>query len=269
MAIDLDIRITGLKETLDYFQLLAKDQFPLAHSKACNDVAFLIRDAEMQTMRDVFDRPKEQTVRNIMVYKGKKERPGATVAFNQIYEGDEYMVAQVEGGQRAMKRSEERLGQQYYVPGIGAQLDQYGNLKGSQLTQILSQLGRFGEQGYQMNKTRKSMARNINGPQYFVLWVKTGGLAPGVYLRVDKSQGQMLVARALATKPKRGITRAQIKESYRKALQRGVIPVIIFINKPPTYKKRFPFFDVANKTVDANYKRVMGDAVEFALKTAR
>ena len=92
MADPVSFRVTGLTETLDFFELLAKDQFPFAQSKAYNDLAFLVRDAEMQTMQEVFDRPKEQTIRNIRVFKGNKSRPGATIAFQQIYDGDEYMV---------------------------------------------------------------------------------------------------------------------------------------------------------------------------------
>ena len=264
MADPITFRVSGLPETIAYFQLLANDQFPFAQSKACNDLAFLVRDAEMQTMRDVFDRPKEQTIRNIRVFKGNKTRPGATVAFQQIYEGDEYMVAQVEGGQRPMKRSEKAFGH-YYVPGIGARLDQYGNMVPGQITQILSSLQLMKENGYSANR-RTKVAKS--GVQYFMLQQKTHGLVPGIYTRVDKGMGQMVVAQALANKP-RGTTRAAIKEKYSKALQRGVIPVIIFISKPPAYKKRFPFFEVANRVIEVNYQRVMGEAVDFALRTAR
>ena len=265
MADPVTFRISGLGETLDFFQMLAKDQFPFAQSVAYNNLGFMVRDAEMQTMRDVFDRPKEQTVRNIRVFKGNKQRPGATVAFQQIYSGDEYMVAEVEGGERPMKRSEKAFGH-YFVPGAGAQLDQYGNMKGSQIQQILSSLSLMKEVGYKSNRTKGSSKGMPN--QYFMLAQKTNGLAPGVYLRVDKSHGQMMVARALANKP-RGVKRGEIKAKMAKALQRGVLPVMIFISRPPVYKKIFPFFEVANKTVDANYKQVMGEAVDYALRTAR
>jgi hypothetical protein len=263
MAAPVTVRVEGLKEALDYFRSMAQDQFPFALSKACNDLAFEIRTAEMATMREVFKNPREKTVRNIRVFKGNKARPGATIAFNQIFSGDEYMVAQVEGGQRPMKRSEKALGR-YWVPGIGAQLDQYGSMKGSQVLQILSSLSALKESGFKGNRTKGSTQPN----QYFMITQKTAGLVPGVYQRVDRGQGQMLVARALANKP-RGVKRSDIKAQYAKALNRGAVPVMIFVSKPPTYTKRFPFFEVANKVTNERFKPLMNEALAYARSTAR
>lgn len=266
----ISIRFDGVTETLDYFKLLANDKFPYAFSEACNTMGFKIRDAEMQTMREVFDRPKEQTIRNIKVFKGTTARPGVTIAFDQIYRGDEYMVAQVDGGPRKMKRSEKRLGH-YYVPGAGAELDQYGNMKPSQIVKILSALGRFSETGYMANRTDRSTKRLAGASKldnYFILAQKTNGLPAGVYQRVDKSHGQMVVARALATRQK-GVKRAEVKAQLAKALKRGVIPVMIFVSRPPDYQQRFPFHDVAARTISQNWGTVMGDAVNLALRTSR
>lgn len=264
----LYVRVTGLSETLDYFKLLANDQFPFALSKACNDTAFMIREAEMAKIQEVFDRPKPATVRNVRVFKGDKRRPGASVSFDQLYDGEEYMVAQVDGGKRAKKRSETILGR-YWVPGAGAQLDQYGNMKGSQITQILSRLGKFQEVGFTMNERKKTREQRAGqGLDYFMITKKTNGLVPGIYQRVDKSQGQMLVARALANKP-RGVSRTEIKAKMAKQLRRGVIPVMIFVKAAPKYTKRFPFFEVANKVINENFPRLMSEAVDYALRTAR
>ena len=264
------VRVTGIKETFDYFEMLAKDQFPFALSKACNDTAFLIRDAEMDKMREVFDRPKEQTVRNIRVFKGNKSRPGATIAFAQIYDGDEYMVAEVEGGQRSMKRSEQAFGH-YYVPGVGARLDQYGNIVPGQITQILSCLQMMKENGYSANRRNKA---HRSGTQYFMLQQKTNGLVPGIYQRVDAGElagrvGRYMAARALIKKNRVKGQMKELDQKTRSLLMRGVIPVLIFVNRPPAYKARFPFFDVVNQVTNANWSQVMGDAVDFAIKTAR
>lgn len=265
MAALVTVRVEGLKELFSYFQSLAKEQFPFALSKACNDLAFMVREAEMDTIKSVFDRPKPQTVRNIRVFKGNKSRPGATIAFAQTYDGDEYMVAQVAGGERPMKRSEKAFGR-YYVPGVGAQLDDYGNMKGSQIQQILSSLTLLKESGFKGNRTARSAKGMQN--QYFMLMQKTNGLAPGVYQRVVKGQGEILIARAMANKPK-GVKKSEFKAKVAKDLRRGVIPVMIFVNRPPSYQKRFPFFEVANRVVEQNFKRVMNDAIDYAKRTAR
>jgi len=262
----VDVRVEGVVETLDYFKLLANDQFPFAFSKACNDMAFMVRDAEQKKMVEVFDRPKPATIRNMRVWLGNKNRPGASIFFDQLFNGDEYMAVQVDGGERPMKRSEQILGR-YWVPGAGAQLDQYGNMKGSQIVQILSRLNKFAEVGFQANQTKRTKGmRAGQDAEYFMLTQKVNGLVPGVYMRVDKSHGQMMVARALATRPK-GVKKAEIKAKMAKALKRGVIPVMIFVSRPPDYKKRFPFHEVAQQTIAANWEQVMGNAVDVALKT--
>lgn len=271
----IDFSIKGVQGTLDYFELLAKDRFPIAHSKACNDVAFMIRDEEMKTIQEVFDRPKPATVRNIRVVKGNKSRPGAVIYFDQIYEGDEYMAAQVDGGQRAMKPSEERYFNRYFVPGVGAQLDQYGNMKGSQITQILSRLAFFNQQGFQANQTKRSKATRAQvGEDYFILFKPTNGLPAGVFQRVDGAEkaGRMsryMIARAIVKKNRQKGQLKELDQRTNAMLKRGVIPVMIFVNSPPSYKARFPFFEVANRVVDQNFGNVMSQAVDFLLMTDR
>jgi hypothetical protein len=267
-------KVGGVKETLDYFELLAKDQFPFAHSKACNDTAFLIREAEQQKMLEVFDRPKPQTIRNIRLSLGNKKYPGALIFFDQIYEGDEYMVAQVEGGKRAMKRSEQILGH-YFVPGVGAQIDQYGNMKGSQITQIISRLKQFQEVGWVMNQNKRTAGRRAQqGNDYFMLTKPTNGLPAGIFQRVDGTEkaGRMqryMIARSIVKQNKQKGQLKELDQKTKAMLKRGVIPVMIFVKSPPTYKKRFPFFEVANRVVDQNFARVMGEAVDYAVRTAR
>ena len=270
MADFVDLRVNGLKETIDYFQLLAKDQFPFAHSNACNSMAFLVRDAEMVEMKTVFDRPKEQTIRNVKVIKGNKANPGAKVRFDQIYDGDEYMVAEVDGGTRAMKKSEKAFGH-YYVPGPGAKFDNYGNMDGGQINQILS----FFRQNVASRDSKRKASAMRSGVQYFKLEQKTNGLRPGIYQRVSRGETsnraqRYMIARQIIKQNRGG--KKQIKELDQRTkalLMRGILPVLYFVNKPPTYKPLFKYFEVANRVIDENWQRVMGAAVDFALKTAK
>ena len=273
----IDFKITGLKETLDYFELLAKDQFPFALSNACNRTAFLIKDAEQQEMKDVFDRPKEQTVRNVKVIKGRKENPGATVRVNQIYEGDEYMVPEVEGGERQMKKSEKQFGH-YYIPAAGAKIDtDTGNMNAGQISQILAFFRQNGQGGTGSAKRKATVIRS--GVQYFMLEQKTNGLRPGIYQRVpggaasDRTAGRIgryMLARAIIKQNKGG--KKQLKELDAKTkslMYRGIIPVVYFVSSAPKYKPLFRYFEVANKVINENWSRVMGEAVDFAIKTAK
>ena len=279
----IDFKVTGLKETLDYFQLLAKDRFPFALAQACNSIAFKIKDAEQEEMKAVFDRPKDQTVRNIKVIKGRKENPGAIVRFNQIYDGDEYMVAEVEGGPRTMKKSEKRFGH-YYVPAAGATIDDNGNMSGGQINKILQFLQQYPQTDAKHAKRSATAMRSgaASGVQYFKLEQKTNGLRPGIYqrvpgkaksdrssVRIDKNMAYVF-AKAIIKQNKGG--KAQLKELDAKTkslMYRGIVPVVYFVNNAPVYKPVFEYFRVANKVISENWKQVMGDAVNYAIKTAK
>lgn len=265
----ISIRIEGLKELQQRFAYAA-EQLPFATSVACNNLAFAVREAEMETIARVFDRPKPQTVRNIRVFKGTKQRPGATIAFQQIYSGDEYMIPEVDGGQRTMKPSEKRLGR-YYVPGAGAKMDKYGNMQGGQTTQVLSRLKRFPEVGYLMNETAKSKGRRrgaSKSTEYFMVTKKTGGLAPGVYQRIQSAAGfGGKTSKSLqAGSFQKGATRGKFASVIR---GRGVKPIMIFTKGPPSYRPRFPFYQVGQKVVANNFERMMKEAMDYAMRTKR
>jgi hypothetical protein len=263
----ITLRFEGIKEFEDLLASAGR-KAPVATRNALNDLAFMIRDAEMETMRRVFKNPMEKTVRNIRVRKASASLPSATIAFNQIWDWDEYMVPEIGGGPRPMKRSEKAFGR-YYVPGIGAQLDQYGNMRGSQVQQIMSYLGQFKERGFKMNRTASTTVMRQKGKiDYFKLDEPSHGLAAGVYMRTDKSAGQMIVSRALAMKGRKGSKRA-IKFQHRQMLERGVIPVMIFVNRPPTYTKRFPFYEVGQKIMDTHGPAVCKKWISWVMSTAR
>jgi hypothetical protein len=258
----ITIRLEGFDEAIQRFRNAGKSA-PGALAAKLNDLAFDIRDAEMETIQKVFKHPKPQTVRNFRVFKGSASKPGATIAFDNIYNGD-FLIPEIEGGQRKKKGSERMLGH-YYVPGAGAIIDEFGNISGQQLVQILSYLQLFGETGYKANRTisrTQAIRKNMN--DYFVLDKPTNGLAAGVYLRVPKGQGQMLYTRAMANKP-RGTKKLDYREKLRRQLERGVIPILIFVNKPPTYRKRFPFYDVAQQVIAAKAPAMLQDVVKLIL----
>lgn len=261
------IKLEGFKEAQEVLKNAGR-QAPYVTANALNDLAFMIRTKEIETMGRVFKNPRPETLRNIRVRKATKSNLTTTIMFNQIWDWDEYMVTQIEGGPRPMKRSEKAFGH-YYVPGPGAILDQYGNVSGTQIQQIMSYLGRFKERGFKMNRTVGRKAALGKGMKdYFIIESAGKGLKPGVYLRVDNSQGQMLYAKALASK-KRGTKKADVRSQMRGRLERGIVPVLLFVNKAPTYRARFPFYEVANKVVSEQGQSVFATRLEQAIKGTR
>ncbi len=235
----LDIKAEGLTELKGYFEALAKDQLPFATKNALNDVAFEVRKKQIDLIKSTFDRPKPQTARNVFVKMATKDRLRAVVLFDQIYNKgiDEYMRANIHGGRRSMKPSEQRLGR-YYVPGMGAKMDKYGNMKGGQITQILSRLGRFGDvAGYNMNQTAASKKRRgSKAVEYFMVQQKRGGLMPGIYQRMKDG------------KP---------------------LPVMVFTKQAPQYRAVWPFYQVSQDVVDQSLVPAMERRIAQALRSAR
>lgn len=270
----------GFEQLDGYLDLVAKDQLPFAAMLTINDLAFATRDEEMKVAARVFDRPKPQTVRNFFIKKATKSNLMATIWFNQIYADrfDEYMVPEVEGGSRQMKRSERMLSS-FWIPGAGAKMDVYGNMQGGQITQILSQLQRFAEVGYSMNlnvRNERKRRAGSKGIEYFLVRTKHGGLVPGVYQRVAKAvdasrKGSLTFPRRTSRSLsfgafQKGISSGPFSSVVR---ARGAMPVMIFTPQAPTYRKRFPFYETAAKVRDANLQKMFSARAAQALATAR
>jgi hypothetical protein len=267
------IEVKGLKDVVANFGYLGKE-LPTAVRNSLNDLAFMIRTNQMETVKRVFDRPKPQTVKNFFVRKATRENLSATIWFDQIFNKsyDQYIIPEVEGGRRKMKPSEQRLGR-FYVPGMGAKMDAYGNMKGGQITQILSHMGRFGNvAGYSMNRTAKSATRKRGGAkalEYFMITEQRGGLKPGIYMRTEK-RGGFTSTGLPRTSKKMGVGAWQAGKTVSSVRGRGAIPVILFSKKgAPSYRPRFPFYEVANKVIEENCQRLMDKEVAFAIRRMR
>jgi hypothetical protein len=117
-------------------------QIPFAIAGALNDTMYRSRAALIGEMGRVFDRPTPYVTRSVRYRKATKTDL-AFELWSEEFGGSvppaEVLAAEVAGGERKMKRSEVRLGS-YWVPGEGVKLDRFGNIKGSDLSTILSAL---------------------------------------------------------------------------------------------------------------------------------
>jgi hypothetical protein len=223
-----------LKKALE--QIPAK-QLPFAKALIATRVAQKVQKAEREVMKARLDRPTAWTLNSLYLQAATKRTPYARVWFkDQAPAGGtaagEYLQPEVFGGERSQKRSERALitmglikRSQYLVPASGAKLDVYGNMKRSQITQIIAQLR--GEQGKKRGRDRNA---------YF-------------FGKVEGSEG--------------------VWQKVRSAFGDGVKPVLLVHNGSPRYKRQFPFFDVAENVVEANYESVAVAAINEALSTAK
>jgi hypothetical protein len=214
-----------------------------------------VKAAEEAEMREVFDRPTDYTMRALRIIPATKDRLEASVELKDDSAGsgtppEKYLSPQIEGGSRVLKRFERALQAAgamlpgyYAVPGRFARLDAFGNVSRGQIIQILSQLRITLTAGYTRNistdpKKRAAAFRRAGG-QYFALPTGRGKLLPGIYQARDTAWGR--------------------------AAPR---PVFIFV-RSTTYRRRFDFDGIAERTAQERFPERFEEAMELALRTGR
>lgn len=233
---------------------------PLGAAIALTKTARRAEAAIKQEMAEVFDRPTRYTMNATFVKpasagsKGSKVNLTASVKIkdselkNQGVVPVNYLIHQIEGGTRQSKRFERALQRVgvlpegwLAVPGEAAELDQYGNIKPSQIVQILSYFQAFSETGYRANSTEDTRAklkrggRRRYGRAYFAAIpgrARTAHLQPGIYLRQYGGLGVALR------------------------------PVLIFV-RHARYVPRLDFYGIAQKTFDQWIDHELDAAIDF------
>ena len=154
-----------------------------------------------------------------------------------------YLSPEVFGGSRNAKRSEVALRNSlnldagsFLVPGEAVKLDQYGNISAGTMTKILSAV-RSHPDSY-ANTTSKSRQRAIaagRNLEYFVGRSPSGAQRLGVWERDG----------------------------------RHLHPILIFIDRAPSYRERLHFYAIAQQTYARVYQQLFNQALADAIATAR
>jgi len=221
-------------------------QLPYAASVALNNVAFRIRAEQRSAMGRVFDRPTRLTLNAVLVNKATKRKGSAQVFIrDEASKGtppSKYLKPAVFGSTRNEKRFERALryagllpAGYYVVPGEGARLNKHGNITAGTYTKILSQVKASFDPMQNATGSARSSAKRGGTKGYFVGKVE-GTL--GVWQRVG----------------------------YKR--RRSVRPILIFVRNKPDYRKRFPFYKIAEGIFQRHMLRELGKAMERAIATA-
>ncbi|WP_263418683.1 hypothetical protein [Terriglobus albidus] len=239
MQLGISADTKGFEQTLEGWE---RDKFPAATAKALNGVAVLVRRADRATMGVSFDRPTPYTMNSAYFQAATKTNLTATVNLKSVASKgvppSTYLLPQVEGGSRAAKPSEIAFrrkgilpGGMFWVPGSGAKLNRYGNIQPSLITQIMSATGSHWKAGYDANRTTRSMQRNKKQIDIFV-GRPGGGHGPlGVWQRM--ADGELK-------------------------------PLLIFVDHAD-YKVRLPFGQIAREVYQANFARLLNEAMRDML----
>lgn len=143
-------KVEGLLETINILENERVEKVPLRAAIALTKMATGIRDALVQNMKQVFDRPTPYTLNSIFVKSAKKDDLRAEVMIKDYATKGtapiKFLRPEVYGGPRNQKRSESLLSRigilesgEYLMP-WKAPLNQYGNVSPGIIQRVLSGL---------------------------------------------------------------------------------------------------------------------------------
>ncbi len=229
MAFVLDVR-SNISSFLRNVDPNDKWRIPYVMAAAMTKTAYEAKDEEGKVMAKVFDRPTRFTLNSLFVKGANKNNLTAIVEFREGFGSIpawRYLSPQVMGGGRKHKSHEKRLiaaglmmPTEYAMPGLGIKLDAHGNMPGSILNRILSDLGARSDP--QQNTTARSRKRNRSKNRGRYLALRQGhGARPGIYHRTGTN---------------------------------NIVPVLVFV-RSPRYEKRFPFYETAQRIMQLNFAK--------------
>ncbi len=199
-----------------------------AASRALNDTAFAARAELQKTIRAVFDRPTRWAQNAPWVEKAKPKKLSAWVSLDNWRRASSqytYLIPEIEGGPRKPKRSEILLRQRGILPG-----------------------------------------------DRFI--VPAAGARLDAYGNISRGQMQQILAQVRAHfDPHQRTPLNRRTEYFHKIIGGtngiwrrvggGILPVLVFVRQP-VYRKRLPFVEVTQQTVDrqwpANFSKQLAHA---------
>lgn len=223
MSLNIEIK-TVLGSSIQGIENLSSKNLRFYTSYATRQTGRRVVEDLRSVMRSRLDRPTPYTLNSLKVSQNKKNQDFDSVVewktsnSSSTNTGGKYLKPQVFGGQRALKGFEVLLRSRgilptgfYAVPAKDAPRDAYGNLSRGILVAMLSYLGALRDQLQNRNVRSKRKTK-------FDFIVVT-----------DKGTGQN-----------------GIYQTRNTAWGTGLKPIIFFTDRV-TYRKRFPFYQVAER----------------------
>lgn len=247
--------VTGdTREIAEHLTSLSQRQIPYATARALTKTVQFAALKEEQAMARDFDRPTPYTLNSLYITPATKQKLQAEVKIkDEAFKGNpaiRFLAAEIYGGVRRQKGFETLLQRNgllpsgwYAVPASGAPKDSYGNVPGSFITRILSQVRAARDAlTNETAKAKRTRNRRKTYGRYFVAYPgreRTKHLTAGIYERISAFGGST------------------------------IRPVFIFTSRKPRYRQRFKFFEIADQTARLRWPLEFALAMREAMATAR
>lgn len=162
-----------------------------ASAVALTRTAQKVKTAETELMLQKLDRPTRFTLNSLMLKPATKTKLEAVVqtkeGFGSVPSG-RYLLPLVDGGQRREKSSEKRLGS-YWTPARNTTLDAYGNISGSTINKVLSQLNLRADSQQNASNSKRSRSKR-KSEAYFInngiVFQRKGSAKPSPFIVLVK-----------------------------------------------------------------------------------
>lgn len=231
----------GIDESIKSLDALEREQLPFALALTATWTAQAVQVAEKKLISKVFDRPNNYTKNSVYVKSATKKNPIAAVWLKDEFatakggNAAEYLSPHIFGGPRKAKRFEKAMRRK-------------GLLKLNQFTVPANPAkrdrfgnvsrGQIGKMLSNIGAQHDSQQNSKRGISYFLFENDNGSLS-GVWQRTAN----------------------------------GIMPFLLFTDKAPTYRKRFSFYEMANRTMNkrmfSNFNRAMDKALLTSLNSKR
>lgn len=196
------------------FSRLRKNEIPKAKRNAARDMAFDGRGRMIEEMKRVFDRPTKAV---LSVPYVKKDDTGADLYLSDYLDGKRgagpshaitpHMGVQQGRGRKGTEKRLERMGRigrdEWMIPAARAELDGFGNIRGSVAQKMLADIG-ANEQyagdsantnpNDRMVRGRKGKPVKRRGKVIKYFWIDRPGQAKGIYRKTKDGMVPVMVA---------------------------------------------------------------------------
>lgn len=242
---------TDIKEAQRALDLVSKRQIPFATVLMLNELAKSTKKRTEIDIKRNLDRPTNYAQRMMGVKFANKANLTSQVNVRGSVSGGETKVLGhlFAGGGRKGKGFEGTLVSKgimpngmYAMPGEGAPLDSFGNIRRSFIKQLIDYLtaNKVVKKSAQFENRQRKQVKGATSSQYFVVnQKKQGGLPLGIWQHIGFGSG--------------------------KALR----PIIIFVRKEPVYDRYFNLANAAQQVIARDARFEFDKAMAYAIATAK